>query len=501
MTRRQFTTSFAVEIVYGLVSGVLYNSMETLYPLFSHQGGFNSCCNVALTIHQGKLLPPGGGTEEQDPSSSSTMAVHFRGPPDLPQNRTDRFPSVEQRIQLYMSNWYQPPCSNQTKMSYVIERDHASFPTLRYTGPANDRTKVYESKVQPDVKLLLEDETIADCARSMAEWEQQEKRPRTEGRIFHRRPMVWYCQDAMEMLNITKDLSARAILASPEAFYPIILQMGDIPTLSTSVPVIAKYRSSMSRDNLHRVTDLSTCSNRLSATGTAPVHENPTDGFFPIIWNLNSERHFGPHLRATRSHDIPWHDKRNGTLWRGAMTGFMEQRPDATPLDQCLSNTRCRFVYESRQRNSTLIDARLSWIPPEYSGGVYCNGFSLEANQTDFQEFLQYKVIISLEGNDVSSGLKWNLLSNSVVLMPAPTKTSWAMEELLEPWVHYVPIHANLSNVEDQIRWVLANDESAKRIAERATLFMEDLWFSDDAKKDDLAVKYGILERYRKYWH
>lgn len=58
-----------------------------------------------------------------------------------------------------------------------------------------------------------------------------------------------------------------------------------------------------------------------------------------------------------------------------------------------------------------------------------------------------------MEGNDVSSGLKWNLLSNSVVLMPKPTRTSWAMEEFevvgAEPWVHYIPMHADGSNTEE----------------------------------------------------
>ena len=59
---------------------------------------------------------------------------------------------------------------------------------------------------------------------------------------------------------------------------------------------------------------------------------------------------------------------------------------------------------------------------------------------------------------------------------------------------------ANLSNVEDRIRWVLENDYFAKQIATRSTMFMEDLWFSDDAKRDDKAVKYGILKRYQKLW-
>jgi hypothetical protein len=39
------------------------------------------------------------------------------------------------------------------------------------------------------------------------------------------------------------------------------------------------------------------------------------------------------------------------------------------------------------------------------------------------------------EGNGVASGLKWALLSQSVVLMPPPKHTSWDMEKLLEPLV------------------------------------------------------------------
>ena len=48
------------------------------------------------------------------------------------------------------------------------------------------------------------------------------------------------------------------------------------------------------------------------------------------------------------------------------------------------------------------------------------------------KEQLTYKMLISVEGNDVATGLKWNLLSNSVVLMPPPLKSIFSMEFLLE---------------------------------------------------------------------
>jgi hypothetical protein len=44
------------------------------------------------------------GTQEKPVPEEASMP--FPGPPNLPKLRKDRFPSVEQRIQIYMSNWY-----------------------------------------------------------------------------------------------------------------------------------------------------------------------------------------------------------------------------------------------------------------------------------------------------------------------------------------------------------------------------------------------------------
>ena len=118
-----------------------------------------------------------------------------------------------------------------------------------------------------------------------------------------------------------------------------------------------------------------------------------------------------------------------------------------------------------------------------------------------FDIIQQYKVIISLEGNDVASGLKWSLQSESVVVMSPPTRTSWAMEELLQPWVHYIPMLPDGSNAEEMVRWAFNNEEQAKRISERATLFIYDLLYHPDAENDDRMVKEEIARRYRALWH
>lgn len=92
---------------------------------------------------------------------------------------------------------------------------------------------------------------------------------------------------------------------------------------------------------------------------------------------------------------------------------------------------------------------------------------------------LRYKGLIVLEGNDVASGLKWSLLSRSVVLMPPPTRTSWAMEEMLQPWVHFVPLAPDGRDAEAKMKWVLDHDAQAQTIAHRSSLWMQDLMASD----------------------
>jgi len=74
------------------------------------------------------------------------------------------------------------------------------------------------------------------------------------------------------------------------------------------------------------------------------------------------------------------------------------------------------------------------------------------------------------------------------------------MRERIEPWVHYIPLNEDGSNAEEILKWIGDHDREAHKIAERATLFMYDLLYHADAKKDDQEVKKQIVERYQQFW-
>uniref|UniRef100_A0A7S2HQ87 Glycosyl transferase CAP10 domain-containing protein n=1 Tax=Haptolina brevifila TaxID=156173 RepID=A0A7S2HQ87_9EUKA len=109
---------------------------------------------------------------------------------------------------------------------------------------------------------------------------------------------------------------------------------------------------------------------------------------------------------------------------------------------------------------------------------------------------LRYKYLIALEGNDIASGLKWMLFSDSVVLMPAVKVATWALEGTLQPFVHYIPLKPDGSDLLQMVRWARSNDGKVREISRRATLFMYDFLFHPDAASDNAEVRSILVKRY-----
>jgi hypothetical protein len=100
------------------------------------------------------------------------------------------------------------------------------------------------------------------------------------------------------------------------------------------------------------------------------------------------------------------------------------------------------------------------------------------------EEQLKSKFLISVEGGDVATNLKWMMYSNSVVLMPSPTMCSWFMEDTLQPWVHYIPLETEFDDLEEKYEWCLNNLEKCEEIANNGKKFVEQ--FLDTEKENKI---------------
>jgi hypothetical protein len=109
----------------------------------------------------------------------------------------------------------------------------------------------------------------------------------------------------------------------------------------------------------------------------------------------------------------------------------------------------------------------------------------------------QYKYLLSIEGNDVATNLKWAMASNSVVLMPKPCVESWFAESLLKPYVHYVPIKDDFSDLYTQKQWCDKNPDKCKTIIRQANAFVRP--FRNIER--DYYLSFQVIQRYMDLVH
>ena len=93
------------------------------------------------------------------------------------------------------------------------------------------------------------------------------------------------------------------------------------------------------------------------------------------------------------------------------------------------------------------------------------------ASKIPIHEHLKYKFILSIEGNDVASNLKWIMGSNSVAVMPKPEFETWFMEGRLIPDVHFLEIKNDYSDFEEKILWHIDHPEVVKKIINNANQY------------------------------
>lgn len=191
---------------------------------------------------------------------------------------------------------------------------------------------------------------------------------------------------------------------------------------------------------------------------------------------LNSPRHYDP-IKNVQEYDIPYKEKKNCILWRGTTTGKTH-----------IYNERFLLVSKYYSYDKSKINVGFSYICqkitlPEFEKYI--------VGEMSMKEMLTYKFLVSVEGNDVASGLKWMLSSNSVVIMPKPTCISIICENLLEPYVHYIPVKDDFSDLEDVYKWCLNNENKCFEIINNAKKYMS--IFTDDFM---LELSAKVIEEY-----
>ncbi len=144
-----------------------------------------------------------------------------------------------------------------------------------------------------------------------------------------------------------------------------------------------------------------------------------------VVMKLNKIRHF-----CFVSDDRSYESKQDRVVWRG--NGKQAQRQAL--VERYANHPLCDVGQTNDQG-----DAR--YRKPYVS----------------MSEQLKNKFILSVEGNDVATNLKWIMSSQSLCFMPRPTRETWFMEGRLIAGHHYVQVKDDFSDLEEKLRECMAD--------------------------------------------
>lgn len=157
-----------------------------------------------------------------------------------------------------------------------------------------------------------------------------------------------------------------------------------------------------------------------------------------VLLKLNTVRHYRFYQDRT-----PFADKIPRAVWRGK------------------SNREHRIEFARQFAAHPLCDIGCT-LHKEPAAQPWHKSFLSVAEQ------LKYQFVVSVEGIDVATNLKWIMASNSLCMMRRPTFETWFMEGTLVPGVHYVELADDHSDLPDKILYYRQHPAEAEAIITNA---------------------------------
>lgn len=184
-----------------------------------------------------------------------------------------------------------------------------------------------------------------------------------------------------------------------------------------------------------------------------------------VLLNLDKVRHF----LFVDDHKS-WRDKRDAAIFRGDL-GILKEN-------------RNIFMRRFANGQSPLVDAASTnrWDEhPEW-----------QREKLTIGDHLDYKFVMSLEGNDVASNLKWVMSSNSIAVTPRLTCETWFMEGTLRPNYHYIEVREDFSDLEERLTYYIEHPTEAEAIIQHAHEYVDQ--FRD--RQRERLISLLVLKKY-----
>ena len=171
----------------------------------------------------------------------------------------------------------------------------------------------------------------------------------------------------------------------------------------------------------------------------------------------------------------PWNERISTAVFRGGSTGCgvtIETNPRLKV--SYLSKITKPDVDGIKLLNAGITDWNLR--PRKIKGEEYLKTIEISTLPFDKVDKLtpeqqtQFKYIVHIDGHVSAFRLSLELNMGSVILIVNSNYKMW-YKHLIKPYVHYIPVKADLSDLIDMIKWCKMNDDKCVEIVKNAKLF------------------------------
>ena len=177
-----------------------------------------------------------------------------------------------------------------------------------------------------------------------------------------------------------------------------------------------------------------------------------------------------------------WKKKKNKMVWRGR---------------DC-NKKRVDFVDGVAADNKHLIDAQISknhfnyYPTPEDRRNDKRLHAGKKVERMAFSDYFKYKYILNIDGT-VAAYRLGSLLAGDSVVFKHDSKWHEHFYVDLEPYVHYIPLKEDLSDVLTQLKWARNHDKRTRKIVANARAFVR-----ERLRNEDIYCYYlRVAQRYR----
>ena len=233
---------------------------------------------------------------------------------------------------------------------------------------------------------------------------------------------------------------------------------------------------------------------------------NAADGNFASIadyrFSSMSDRHVllpDAHFFAERGYaetdafaldnNVPWDDRSDEIVWRGSVngTGHWSVDPEKVALPGMMQR-----LHMAHQCKALGIDFRFVVKPVAHDYPVLKNGGFL-GDFIPTHDWAGKKYAIDIDGftNAWCNFMQRMKLGCCVLKVDSPFGYRQWYYDRIKPWEHFVPIKADLSDLQQQVDWVYTHADKAREIAANAQDFARSMIFENEC---DYAIQ-AIEER------